>query len=132
MYKQGGVASLLLTWLYYLVFALFSLRCAPNMEKLVEQRMRKEGAIRAAQQRLMTYIESVLLLHGFDTERRHLRKLFALAIEQAQVANFVLCRFSLVSLLYTRYGSIIAGYVIALLGLLCTTRQRGVMRGQRT
>ncbi|CAC9517809.1 ABCD2 / ATP-binding cassette protein subfamily D [Leishmania donovani] len=110
--RQTGWRGTLLTWSYYLTFAVWICCCAPNLDWMVQQRTEKEGAVRRAHQRLLAYAEEITLTKGFQFHEKVLQRLFKAVTDQSRYAAYVRSRFDFTETLHNKYGSVLLGYVV--------------------
>lgn len=110
--RQTGWKGAALAWSYYFGFAVWVVCYAPDLDWMVEQRVEKEGAVRAAHQSLLTHAEEVTVTKGFPYQEQLLRRLFKAVTDQSRYAAFVRARFNFSEILYNKYGSVLLGYVM--------------------
>ncbi|KAG5471281.1 hypothetical protein LSCM1_01355 [Leishmania martiniquensis] len=110
--RQTGWKGPFMTWSYYLGFAVWVLRFAPNLDWMIHQRMEKEGAVRRAHQRLLAHTEEITLTKGLQFYEKLLKRLFKAVTDQSRYAAYVRARFNLTEALHNKYGSVLLGYAV--------------------
>ncbi|GET91045.1 abc transporter, putative [Leishmania tarentolae] len=127
--RQAGWKGTLLTWSYYLSYAVWIGFCAPNLDWMVQQRVEKEGALLEAHQGLLAHVEEIALTKGFQVHEKMLQRLFKAVTDQSRYAAYVRSRFDFTETLHNKYGSVLLGYVVC---AMATVHQGGkVMKAER-
>lgn len=112
LYRQTGWGGPALSWGYYMGYLIWVVGFAPNLDWLVQQRMMKEGTFRHAQQYILSHAEEIAATRGFAFQEHHLSNLFLEVTNQSRYAAYVRARYNLWEILYTKYGSVLLGYVV--------------------
>lgn len=123
LWKRTGWGGPALTWGYYLCFVPIAVVAAPNIDWLANQRLEKEGAFRGAHQELLSYGEEVCESNGNEFEKSLLERLFTEVTNQSRYAVYTHARFNLIEVLYTKYGSVLLGYLVCALAVISDTER---------
>ncbi|CCD20871.1 ABC transporter, putative, partial [Trypanosoma vivax Y486] len=131
-YKLSALTGTRLSMLagaYFAGFSLIACSLTPDMEKLVGEQLRREGALVSAHDRVLTYAEEIVMTQGQRYHVHVLNHLLKSLLQHKRYATYIYSRYAFVEILCLKYGSRLLGYAICG-AIVLSTRTAGMTTAQ--